>query len=162
MYKSKMASMHFSGDAKEWYKSYKIAKPQPPWPILADEVLSFFANVKGKPIDEFKRIHQIGKVEDYIKSFLRAQSRLYCKTQIDHEEFYVGCFMSGLKEEIRNTIDLFNPATLKEAFDYAKKIEITLDGAAKKNSNSSRYQLNSTTRLIKSSEVSGKRWNEVG
>lgn len=30
MYKTRMATMNFTGDAREWYRSYKIDKPHPP------------------------------------------------------------------------------------------------------------------------------------
>lgn len=160
MYKSRMASMSFMGDAREWYRSFKIANPFPPWPILVDEVLSFFSNSRGKPIDEFKRVHQVGKVEEYIRAFLKAKTRLFCKTQIDHEEFYLGCFISGLKEEIKNTIDLFDPSTLNQAFDYARKIETTLEGAAKRNSYHSKPPFSSQPKLLKYNEGGAPKWSE--
>lgn len=65
MYKTRMATMNFTGDAREWYRSYKIDKPHPPWQILVEEVLDFFSSTTGKPIDEFQRIQQSGSVEEY-------------------------------------------------------------------------------------------------
>ena len=71
-------------------------------------------------------------MDDYAKKILRAKSRLIGKGHIDAtEEFYVGCFLSGLKEDIRNTIELFEPKSLKIAIKYARKIEVVLGGIKK-------------------------------
>lgn len=163
MHKTRMATMSLTGDAKAWYKAVRISKKLPPWPMFIEEVLDFFAETKGNPIDEFKRIHQIGRVDEYAKNFLRAKSRLMGKGHIDaSEEFYVGCFISGLKEDIRNTIDLFEPLYLKAAIRYARKIEIVLGGSKKFSSttktphfqqSNQQYQ---NQRLNKASEVGGK------
>lgn len=141
-YKSRMASMNFSGDAREWYRSYKISNPHPPWPILKEEVMEFFTKTAVKPFDEFKRVYQKGSVDDYIKEFQRAQSRLICQTRVDNDEFFLGYFISGLRDEIRNTIALFNPVTIKDAFKIARQIEVSLETNTRKTySNSNRPQI---------------------
>ena len=132
-----MVTMCFVDDAKDWYISLKISKKTPPWPKLVDEVLEFFSDNSGNPIDQFKRVQQRGRVDDYAKEFLRAKSRLICKTQIENE-FFLGSFVSGLKEEIRNNLDLFEPSNLKLAIRFAKKIEVSLEGSSKRVHYSSR------------------------
>lgn len=149
-YKSRMASMHFTGDAREWYRSFKINNQHPPWLILKEEVLSHFVNEVGKPMEEFKRVHQTGKVDEYVTNFMRAKARLMQRTQIDHEDFYVGSFIGGLKEEIRNSIDLFETPTLKIAISYARKIEVTIDGSTKRWSS---YKPPTVQRVIKGTET---------
>ena len=69
-YKSRMAAMHFTGPAEDWYRSFKISHPQPPWPILVEEVMSYFGHNTGNAVDEFKKVHQSGSLEDYIANFL--------------------------------------------------------------------------------------------
>ncbi|XP_078182382.1 uncharacterized protein LOC144575983 [Carex rostrata] len=168
VHKTRMATMSLTGDAKAWYKAVKISKKLPPWPIFIEEVLDFFAETKGNPIDEFKRIHQVGRVDDYAKNFLRAKSRLIGKGHIDaSDEFYVGCFMSGLREDIRNTIDLFEPSTLKSAIRYARKIEVVLGGTKKLNG-SVRSQQNQypaqpyqNSKFGKNAEVGNKKWSDT-
>ncbi|XP_078160175.1 uncharacterized protein LOC144555649 [Carex rostrata] len=88
-YKSRMAVMHFTGPADDWYRSFKISNPQPPWPILVEEVLNYFAhNTEG--------------------------------------------FISGLKDELRHTIELFGPSTINEAIRFARQIELSIDSTVKK------------------------------
>lgn len=83
-------------------------------------------------MEEFKKVQQTSMVDEYVASFMRANARLMHRTHIDHEKFYVGSFIGGLKEEIKNTIDLFETPTLKTSISYARKIEITLEGNSKK------------------------------
>lgn len=95
LYQSRMATMHFAGEAKDRYRCFKIANPFPTWPVLVEEVMEFFSSNDGNPVDEFKRVHQIGKVDEYVKKYLQAKSRLTYKKGIHNEEFYVEGFISG-------------------------------------------------------------------
>lgn len=92
--------MNFSGDAYEWYRCFKRENNgTPPWSILVEEISETFKQDELKnPIKELKKIHQTGKVEDYIRNFQRAKSRLYCQTRFKHEQFYIWNFICGLKE----------------------------------------------------------------
>ena len=64
MYKVRMTTMYFKGDAKEWYKSYKIAKPEPPWPILIEEVMKYFSKVNSNPVADFRRSNSKGTLRN--------------------------------------------------------------------------------------------------
>jgi Ty3 transposon capsid-like protein len=77
------------------------------------------------PVGEFKRIHQLGKVDEYINSYERIRARVSAR-QYSDEEFYVLGFLSGLKDEIANTVLLYNPVTLKHAYKLARQIEKSL------------------------------------
>ncbi|XP_078173280.1 uncharacterized protein LOC144567100 [Carex rostrata] len=131
-YKSRIAVMHFKGPADDWYRCFKIANPQPPWPILVEEVMNYFAYNTGSAVDEFKRVHQYGGLEEYITNFLQARARLTYKKKITSEDFYVEGFVSGLKEELRHTIELFNLSTVNDAIRYARQIELSIDNTVKK------------------------------
>ncbi|XP_078157488.1 uncharacterized protein LOC144553264 [Carex rostrata] len=134
-YKSGMAVMHFTGPADDWYRSFKISNPQPPWQILVEEVMNYFAHNTGNAVDEFKKVHQSGALEDYIARFLQARARLTYKRKITSEDFYVEGFISGLKDEIRHTIELFHPSTVNDAIRFARQIELSIDSTIKKVSN---------------------------
>ncbi|XP_078181502.1 uncharacterized protein LOC144575281 [Carex rostrata] len=155
-YKTRMATMNMIDDAKEWYRSLQIAKKTPPWPNLVDEILEFFTDNSGNPIDQFKQVKQYGKVNEYAKEYMRARSRLICRTQISNEDFFVGSFISGLKEEIRNNLDLFEPSTLKVAIKLAKKIELTLEGGSRRVHYSQKPVVQQGQ---KSSEMIVKKWD---
>ncbi|KAJ1702159.1 hypothetical protein LUZ63_001938 [Rhynchospora breviuscula] len=132
-YKTKMAVLHFTDEAADWFDCFKEEYPNPPWQILVDEVLDrFHLENSSNPVDEFKRVHQTGRVGDYIKRFEKAKTRLMFETKIRNIPFYVMGFVSGLKEELRHAVDILDPVTLNQAYQFAKKAELNLDGLEKK------------------------------
>ncbi|XP_078180776.1 uncharacterized protein LOC144574637 [Carex rostrata] len=131
-YKSRMAAMHFTGPADDWYRCFKVSNPQPPWPILVEEVLNYFAHNTSNAVDEFKKVHQSGDLEEYIANFLQTRARLTYKRKITSEDFFVEGFISGLKDELRHTIEMFNPSTVNDAIRFARKIELSIDSTIKR------------------------------
>jgi Ty3 transposon capsid-like protein len=77
-------------------------------------------------VDEFKKIHQIGKVDDYIKNYECLKARVIGK-QYSDEEYYLLGFLSGLNKEISDDVILYNPTTLKQAYKLARQIEKSLE-----------------------------------
>ncbi|XP_078173151.1 uncharacterized protein LOC144567004 [Carex rostrata] len=156
-FKSRLATMHFRGEAKDWFRCYKLANPQPPWPDLVELVREIFSGKTDKPVDEFKRVHQIGKVEEYVKRFLQARSRLTYMRNIVNEEFYVEGFISGLRDEIRHNIEMFNLVTVNEAIKCAKQIELFLDSALKRPTYTVKPSYNPNPKLP---QIGDGRWKE--
>ncbi|KAJ4754640.1 polyprotein [Rhynchospora pubera] len=131
--KSRMAIPHFFGDAREWYRSYKIDHPIPPWPLLVDEIRERFTNARSSnPVKEFMRTQQTGSIEEYIKQFEKARARLITETQFRNENFYILGFMGGLREDICCAVDSFEPRTLAQAYRHARNAEVIIDGPEKK------------------------------
>ncbi|KAJ3685492.1 hypothetical protein LUZ61_014656 [Rhynchospora tenuis] len=131
--KSRMAIPHFLGDAREWYRSYKIDHPIPPWPLLVEEIRERFTNARSSnPVKEFMRTQQTGSIEDYIKQFEKARARLITETQFKNENFYILGFMGGLREDICCAVDSFEPRTLVQAYRHARNAEVIIDGPEKK------------------------------
>lgn len=87
-------------------------------------------------------LKQQGTVEQYQDMFVGLLNQLYLP-----EPYATSIFLSNLKIEIGHYLDLFEPATLMEAFQLARKIEVLLSCPAKKSptpsSNSPRSMLNS-------------------
>lgn len=133
MYKTRLATMSFVGDASEWYECYRVENPNPPWPILVEAVFERF-KVRNiiNPVVQFRRTQQTEDVEEYMKEFQRAKARLLADTGIKNEFFYLWSFISGLKEEIQNSINLFKPKTLNEAFNLALELEMVVGPTDKK------------------------------
>ena len=48
------------------------------------------------------------------------------------EEFFIGCFVSGLKEEIKAEVLMFKPKTISQAMGLARLQEDKLTAIAKK------------------------------
>ena len=108
------------------------------------------------PVEEFQRTRQTGRVEEYIKQFQKAKARLICRTRIKNEDFYLLGFIGGLKEEIKNSIDLFTPTNLMEAFKIAKQIELSHEGFPKKTQNVVKQFSAMTSRINRNQEFGNK------
>ncbi|XP_078150323.1 uncharacterized protein LOC144545634 [Carex rostrata] len=119
--------MNFYGEAKEWYSCFRVENPDPPWQILVEAVCERFKRKKGcNAVVLFHKVCQTSSVEEYIRVFEKAKCRLLAETSIKNEYFYMWSFISGLKEELQNTITLFKPQTLNEAFSVAQELEVVV------------------------------------
>ncbi|KAJ3704876.1 hypothetical protein LUZ61_008581 [Rhynchospora tenuis] len=133
MYRTQLATLHFEEEAQEWYDCFKEDHPNLPWPILLAEVLDRFKSYHSSyPVGDFKRVHQEGKVAEYIRQFEKAKSRLIAETKINSSCLFIQGFLEGLKEEIRYAVEVLNPITLNQAFNYARKIELNLESMDKR------------------------------
>lgn len=170
MYKVHMATTNFVGDAAEWFSCYRVEHPDPPWPMVVDAIFERFKlRTHLNPVVQFKKVQQEGTVDDYVREFQRAKSRLMIQTGIKNEYFFVWSFICGLKDDIQHSINLFKPNTLDEAFNLALEIEVAVNPIAKKASflkpqpqyPSNFKSLNSTNlRTIRYPEVGVKRLPE--
>lgn len=96
MYKVQMASMNFSGDVEEWFNCYQVEHPDPPWPVLVSvDFERFKVRTQLNPVVQFKRVKQEGTVDDYIREYQRAKTRLLVEIGIKSEFFFVWSFISG-------------------------------------------------------------------
>jgi len=75
--------------------------------------------------EEFQRCHQVGRVDDYIKKFENAKSKVMQISAAFTEEVFVAGFVSGLKDEIKHMVNMFQPTTFNEAFQYALQYEFS-------------------------------------
>jgi Retroviral aspartyl protease/Ty3 transposon capsid-like protein len=114
------------GEAREWYRYYKINNHNPYWSEFKDELLDRFNPDMKDLVDEFRKIHQEGRVGDYIRNYERINARVLAK-QYAEEEFYLLGFLSGLNEEIADAVLLYSPTTLKQAYILARQVEKSID-----------------------------------
>ncbi|KAJ3701854.1 hypothetical protein LUZ61_005559 [Rhynchospora tenuis] len=133
IYKTRMATTHFVGEARDWYRGFKLDKPHPPWPILVEEVKSRFTlDDSDNPLDEFRKVIHTGTVADYIKNFEKLRSRLMFSTKVTDDNFYLLAFLSGLRDELKYTVKLCRPTCLSLAYSFAKQAELSLEGQDKR------------------------------
>lgn len=65
------------------------------------------------------------------------------------EQYFVNSFLSGLKEEIYNTVYLYKPTTLKDARDKARAHECVVEALEKKGKGGSRQLVTSAINTSK-------------
>ncbi|KAJ1689340.1 hypothetical protein LUZ63_013495 [Rhynchospora breviuscula] len=157
-YKTNMATLHFQEEALEWYDCFKEDCPDLPWPLLVEEVLDRFqVHSSSNPVGDFKRVYQTGKVADYIRQFERAKSRLIGETKIRNTTFFVQGFVEGLREEIRYAVEVLDPVTLNQAFNFARKAELNLEGVDRRNRTLQRVSNFQNNKLSKDPDDNWKR-----
>ena len=76
---------------------------------------------------ELMKVRQTGSVEQYRERFNSLIARLELPVS-----YGILCFISGLKDEIRTGVRMFNPRTLHEAYCLALLQEATLASMARK------------------------------
>ncbi|KAK5840865.1 hypothetical protein PVK06_009770 [Gossypium arboreum] len=143
--KVRIVMLNLEGRALEWHHFYSQRNgglQMLSWPAYFKSLQDRFGFGQfGNPMKEIVNLKQQGTVEQYQDMFVGLLN------QLDLPESYaLSIFLSNLKSEIGHYLDLFEPATLMEAFQLARKIEVLLACPAKKPStplsNSPRSPLN--------------------
>ncbi|OIT37858.1 putative mitochondrial protein [Nicotiana attenuata] len=108
-HKIKTIFLHLNGKAELWYFSYQVSRGR------------------------FKRIEQIGSVTEYLENFEDIKTWVLIKHPTIPEEFFLGFFIEGIKEEIRHTIKMLDPFSLSQAIEKARHKEELLESMSRKN-----------------------------
>ncbi|KAJ4754249.1 polyprotein [Rhynchospora pubera] len=127
VYKSRLDVLHFTKEVKDWYRGVQTGNHMLPWK-------KFNKVSRMHPIEEFKRCHQVNKVDEYVKQFEKIRMRVLLISNAFTEEDFKIEFVCGLKEEIRGMVKLFKPVSLNKAVnvitdqgDYIVEEEISTD-----------------------------------
>ena len=100
-------------------------------------------------IEEFNKLQQKGAVEEYEEKFEELKTLMLLRNQKLDELYFVSSFISGLKEEIRPSVNMFKPQTLSKAFEVAELQECSLEVQAKHSRNAGKMVLESRFGLSK-------------
>nr|TKR79527.1 hypothetical protein D5086_0000271510 [Populus alba] len=115
-----LASFHLSSVALQWYRWYTKGKGQLRWSELAKALLHRFGPTDyNDPSEALSRLKQVTTVNAYQEAF----EKLSHKVDELPEMFLVGCFIAGLKDEIRLDVRVKQPKTLSECISVAHLIE---------------------------------------
>ena len=77
-------------------------------------------------VEEFNKLQQARKVEEYQEKFEELKTLMMIKKSHLDEEYFVSSFISGLRDEITTMIRMLRTTTLSEAFDMVILQEDTL------------------------------------
>jgi hypothetical protein len=112
-----LASIHMEGKALVWYQDMDMAGALPNWEVFTHALLERFGpTCYDDPMESLTRLKQVSSVEEYKESFEAISNRL--RGISDYNK--LSCFLSGLKDEIRLPVSMFNPPTLLAAYGLAK------------------------------------------
>ncbi|OIT31356.1 putative mitochondrial protein, partial [Nicotiana attenuata] len=115
------AVLHLNGRAEEWYFSYQLSRGR------------------------FKRVEQNGSVNEYLERFEDLKAWVLIKHPTIPEEFFLGFFIEGLKEEIRHTVKMLDPYSLSHAVEKARHKEELMESMNKKKGYGGRQNLQPST-----------------
>lgn len=127
--KLQLASLHLQDRAMTWFRWFEKSHTLRTWTEFSRVLLlRFSASAYEDPVGQLTKLKQWGSVRVYQEKF----EELANKTNGLSEEFYVSCFVSGLKEEIYAGVKIFQPRTISQAMGLARLQEETMEAMAKK------------------------------
>ncbi|KAG8497362.1 hypothetical protein CXB51_008586 [Gossypium anomalum] len=149
--KVRLVMLNLEGRALEWHHFYSQRNGGLQilsWPAYFKSLQDRFGFGQfGNPMKEIVTLKQQGTVEQYQDMFVGLLNQLHLP-----ESYALSIFLNNLKSEIGHYLDLFEPTTLVEDFQLARKIKVLLACPAKKSSTPSS---NSPRSLLNLSVISG-------
>nr|XP_027120832.1 uncharacterized protein LOC113737890 [Coffea arabica] len=118
--KVEVIEMYLEGKADNWFQGIKLEKPDLTWKMFEEWLYRKFDNRNGRDVvEEFNKLRQSGKVEDYQEKFEELKIMMMIRNPHLDEEYFVSSFISELKDEIKTMIKMLKPMNLSEAFELA-------------------------------------------
>ncbi|GAB2288676.1 hypothetical protein Dimus_038014 [Dionaea muscipula] len=116
-----MAAMYLTGKAEIWLYGAMARDELRTWDEFKEAMATRFDGDRQKDVvEEFNRLTQRGRVEEYVEKFEEGRYELLQVYPHQPEEYFISSFVGGLKEEIKAVVKMFKPRTLSEAFHQAK------------------------------------------
>jgi hypothetical protein len=115
-----MAAYHLEEEAQMWYQLFRDSEETVTWKSLKAALhIRYGPTVFEDHFGDLTKLQQIGTVRDYQLKFEQLLSRVG-KLSIPHQ---LGCFVSGLKGNLRTEVQAMKPSTLTEAIGLARLYE---------------------------------------
>ncbi|KAF5465151.1 hypothetical protein F2P56_015182 [Juglans regia] len=113
----RLASFHMEGKALVWFQGLDESGLLTSWEEMVKIMLIRFGpSSYDGPMEQLTRLRQVGTVEEYKAHFEALSNRLRGLSN----QYKLSCFLSGLKDEIRLIVRMFNPNNLIFAYGLAK------------------------------------------
>lgn len=128
--KLRLASLHLEDKAMNWFRWYEKSHVLRTWQEFTRVLLlRFGSNAYEDPVGQLTKLKQWSTMKAYQEKF----EELANKTTGLSEDFFVSCFVSGLKEEVLAGVKMFAPRTIAQAMGLARLQEETIEALVKKN-----------------------------
>ncbi|XP_062201598.1 uncharacterized protein LOC133904119 [Phragmites australis] len=119
-----MATLHCAGRAENWWSGLRISSKQIKWFQFCQMVCNRFS--EHSMYDVVEMLHSLtqdNSISNYIDKFEELMASMQRQHPALQEEYYVRCFVKGLKEQIKHYLKPHKPYTLDEAYWIAKDLE---------------------------------------
>ncbi|XP_026454759.1 uncharacterized protein LOC113355983 [Papaver somniferum] len=112
-----MAAIHFDNQVDSWWLNYQQGKESIQWSDFIRGLCIRFEDISQDDyMGSFNKLAQTTTVEEYFDKWEHYKGFMVANNPSLPESFYTLSFISGLKDEIRNTVKMFKPETTSEAF----------------------------------------------
>lgn len=129
-----LAALYFDEKVETWFYNHLVGRPFLSWDDLSRALLGKIDRIDyGRIVGSFNKLRQTTSVENYIASFEGLRATLLEFNPYMTESYLLHSFISGLQEEIRHEVDMFNPQTLELAFNLSEKEERKVEALRKRN-----------------------------
>lgn len=120
--KLKLASYYLDGLALYWHQNFirNLEGQEATWAEYVEALCCRFGGQKD-PLEELTEHKQAGDLEVYIKEF----DMLWNRAQVTEKQALV-FFLGGLETEIKNLVKMFEPKSLKQAYNLSRLHDNTL------------------------------------
>jgi len=114
--KLRIASYYLEGVALYWHQNFlrSTANQGVTWEEYVEAIGCRFG-WQQDPLEALMELKQLGNLEEYIQDF----DILWNKAEINEKQALV-IFLGGLELEIKNTVKMFEPKTLKHAYNLSR------------------------------------------
>ncbi|KAA8536794.1 hypothetical protein F0562_029272 [Nyssa sinensis] len=115
-----LASFHLEGIALQWHRWHTKFQEPPTWEELTKAILLRFGPTEFEdPSEALSHLKQTTTVVTYQEAFERLSHR------VDKlpETFLIGCFIAGLRDDIRLDVKIKQPRTLADTIGVARLVE---------------------------------------
>lgn len=127
----KVAVTHLDGKAIRWYHWFEKTQKEEGfnWKDFTFRLqVRFGPNAFEDATGELTKLRQVSTVRVYQERFEEFGSR----TTGLPEEFFVSCFVSGLKEEIKAGVQMFQPSNISQAIGLARLQDETIEAITRR------------------------------
>jgi len=122
--KVSVAALQLEGEAIQWHLSFMRYRQylQPAtWTEYVIAMVDRFGTDFDDPMEEIKKIKQVGSVKEYQAMFERHLTRVKLS-----QENAISCFIGGLKSELNIAVKITSPISLSQAYKSARLEEAYL------------------------------------
>ncbi|KAK2979580.1 hypothetical protein RJ640_020072 [Escallonia rubra] len=115
-----LASFNLEGDAQVWYQLIKEEQGVISWPAFKEELHVRYGPTQFQDFfGDLTKLQQSGTVKEYQTQF----ERLLIRAGKLSQEQQVGCFISGLKENLKVDVQACRPTSLSSAIGLTRLYE---------------------------------------
>jgi len=156
------ASMHMDGPASKWLQVYKLRNGLGSWAEFIAAVEDQFGSYDYRDsIGDLVTLTQTSSLEDYVTVFVDLQYQVSMHNLGLDEIYFVTQFTTGLKPELRASVQSQVPSTMKKAILLAKVQQQLLDATKFKSSKFSHKNPSFTPKFDQKSTTSTTSTNSL-